>query len=130
MLADNPLIGFIPTTDAARAHIFFVERLGLRFEYDDGFALVVSTAGSQIRIVRVGEFTPVPYTILGWEVPDLAGSVREIAASGVVFTRYPHVTQDELGIWTTPSGSQVAWFSDPDGNVLSLSQHSTRPVPA
>jgi predicted enzyme related to lactoylglutathione lyase len=74
-------------------------------------------------ISEVGAFSPAKYTIIGWEVPDIVVTVRELTDKGVSFSRYPHFQQDDLGIWTSPSGSKVAWFSDPDGNVLSLSQH-------
>jgi predicted enzyme related to lactoylglutathione lyase len=123
MLADNPLIGFIPTTDATRARAFYVETLKLDFVEDDQFALVVRTHGSMIRIVRMGPFTPAQSTILGWEVPDIADSVRQLTEAGVTFLRYSFLEQNDAGIWTSPSGSHVAWFNDPDGNVLSLSQH-------
>lgn len=123
MLSEYAVIGFIPTVDADRARRFYVETLKLEFESDDRFAIVVRSNKTMIRIVRLKEFTPASYTILGWEVPDIAKAVEELSAAGVHFARYPQVPQDAAGIWTTPSGSKVAWFQDPDGNVLSLSQH-------
>ena len=123
MLRGCDLIGFVPTADADRARQFFVDVLGLEFVADDGFALVVRAASSTIRIVRMGSFTPLPNTILGWEVPELSATVERLTGAGVAFQRYPHLNQDALGIWTSPDGSQVAWFNDPDGNVLSLSRH-------
>jgi hypothetical protein len=97
--------------------------LHLDFDHDDGFAVVVRSKGTAIRIVRAGEFTPFPFTILGWEVPDIAKAVEELAGAGVPFARYSFLEQDASGIWSSPSGSKVAWFQDPDGNLLSLSQH-------
>jgi catechol 2,3-dioxygenase-like lactoylglutathione lyase family enzyme len=123
MLSQCSLIGFIPTSDAARARQFYVETLGLRFVSDDQFATVVQAGGSKIRIANVGAFTPMPFTILGWEVADIAAEVATLTVAGVVFSRYPFLEQDEAGIWTAPSGDRVAWFQDPDGNTLSLSQH-------
>ncbi len=123
MLNRCSLIGFIPTVDAPRARQFYVDTLKLEFVEDDQFALVVRANGSMIRIVRLDALTPAAYTTLGWEVPDIASAVKELTAAGVSLERYPYLEQDELGIWTTPSGSRVAWFRDPDGNVLSLSQH-------
>ncbi|RXH57676.1 VOC family protein [Granulicella sibirica] len=123
MLSDHPLIGFIPTTDAERSKAFYVDVLKLKFVADDHFALVVATNSSTIRIVRMQEFTPAQGTILGWEVPDLPMEVASLTEAGITFERYGFLEHDALGIWTTPSGSKVAWFKDPDGNVLSLSQH-------
>jgi catechol 2,3-dioxygenase-like lactoylglutathione lyase family enzyme len=124
MLTHSQIIGFVPITDARRAERFYVEALGLKFLDDVGFALVFECAGNTIRLVRMGsEFKSVPYTILGWEVRDLAASVARLTAAGVAFLRYPWCEQDAAGIWTAPNGDQVAWFNDPDGNVLSLSCH-------
>ncbi|HEY0796766.1 MAG TPA: hypothetical protein VGD64_13410 [Acidisarcina sp.] len=83
----------------------------------------MKTKRSSIRIVRLEKFTPATYTILGWEVSDIATTATELAKSGVVFLRFLNVPHDDFGIWTTPDGSRVAWFHDPDGNVLSISQH-------
>jgi catechol 2,3-dioxygenase-like lactoylglutathione lyase family enzyme len=123
MLANNPLIAFIPTKDAAKARTFYEGTLGLRFVSDDQFALVMEANGIMIRIVRVGDFTPFPFTILGWQVDNIEQSVAELTAKGVAFNRYGFLEQSPAGIWTAPGGAKVAWFADPDGNTLSLSQH-------
>jgi len=123
MISQSPLIAFIPTRDAARARSFYEDLLGLRFICDDFFALVMDANGTMIRIARVGEFTPAPFTILGWQVTDIHKEVAELAAKGLQFARYPHVEQSADGVWTAPGGAKVAWFLDPDGNTLSLSQH-------
>ena len=123
MLYKSEVIGFIPITDAARARAFYEQTLGLRFVSDDQFALVMEANRTKIRLVRMKEFTPAPFTILGWETAVIEQTVKELIAKGVVFQRYPFVTQDEFGIWNTPNGSRVAWFQDPDGNTLSISQH-------
>jgi catechol 2,3-dioxygenase-like lactoylglutathione lyase family enzyme len=123
MLSGCELIGIVPTTDAARAKEFYCGVLGLKFLEDDGFALVVSGHHATLRIVKMPEFTPFPFTLLGWEVGDIGDEVRDLQASGVVFERYGFFEQDALGVWTAPNGSKVAWFKDPDGNTLSVSQH-------
>lgn len=123
MLSDCELIGIVPATDAARAKEFYESVLGLKFIEDDGFALVFQARQALIRIVKMPEFKPAPYTLLGWEVADIGDEVRELAAAGVAFERYAWFEQDERGIWIAPNGSKVAWFKDPDGNVLSVSQH-------
>ncbi|WP_263373684.1 VOC family protein [Granulicella aggregans] len=126
MLSTSPIIGFVPTRDGERARAFYAETLGLDFVTDDGFALVFRSGSNMIRIARAGEFTPAPYTILGWEVADIVAEVTALTAKGIAFARYPFLPPDqvdELGIWSTPTGDKVAWFQDPDGNTLSLSQH-------
>ena len=123
MLSQCSLVGFVPTTNADRARQFYVDVLKLEFVADDGFALVVKTDTSKIRIAKVEKFTPAPFTILGWEVTDIAATVNELTAAGVTFARFSFMEQDQLGIWTAPTGDKVAWFNDPDGNVLSVSQH-------
>jgi predicted enzyme related to lactoylglutathione lyase len=117
------LIAFIPTKDGARARVFYEETLGLRFIEDDSFAIVMDANGTMVRIARVGDFTPAPFTILGWQVEDIKDAVAGMTGKGVQFSRYPFLKQDKLGIWTAPGGARIAWFLDPDGNTLSLSQH-------
>lgn len=124
MLEQAELIGFVATTDADRARAFYVDVLGLEFVTDDNFAIVVRSGQNMIRIARVPSFTPAPHTILGWEVPDVTSAVRSLAAAGVATLRFSFLNQDDDGIWLSPNGSRVAWFNDPDGNVLSFSQHT------
>ena len=125
MIAQNPIIAFIPTKDAARARIFYEEKLGLRFVSDDSFAVVMDANGIMVRITRIGEFTPAPFTILGWQVDDIHQTVAEMTSNGLQFKHYAFLEQGNDGVWTAPDGSQIAWFLDPDGNTLSLSQHGT-----
>jgi catechol 2,3-dioxygenase-like lactoylglutathione lyase family enzyme len=118
------VIGFIPTRDAGRARTFYESTLGLRFVHDTTFALIFDSNGTTIRIVRVPEFTPFPFTLLGWEVPDIDAAVAGLTAKGVQFARYSFLEQASNGVWTAPGNiAKVAWFPDPDGNLLSLSQH-------
>jgi len=123
MLNANKVIGFVPTKDAERARRFYANVLGLRFVADDQFALVFDANGTMLRVVRVKDFTPFPFTLLGWEVSKIEDVVSGLEKKGVVFERYGWFEQDKLGIWTAPGGAKVAWFKDPDGNLLSVSQH-------
>jgi catechol 2,3-dioxygenase-like lactoylglutathione lyase family enzyme len=123
MLAAGKLIGFVPTTDSNRSRKFYEDKLGFKFVSDDQFALVMQAGESMIRIVKGAKFTPAQYTVMGWEVTDIEATVKWLTGRGVTFEKYPFVQDQKLGIWTTPNGDKVAWFKDPDGNVLSLSQH-------
>jgi catechol 2,3-dioxygenase-like lactoylglutathione lyase family enzyme len=122
MLASSDLIAFVATLDPERARAFYGDVLGLSLESDDGFALVFDANGIMLRVVRVAELTPVERTSVGWRVDDIESSVRQLVERGVRFERYAGLPQDDLAIWTTPDGSKVAWFKDPDANVLSLTQ--------
>jgi catechol 2,3-dioxygenase-like lactoylglutathione lyase family enzyme len=123
MLSSGKIVGFVPTKDAAAARSFYEGKLGFAFVSDDMFALVVRAGDTMIRIAKAQDFTPAPYTVLGWEVSNIEEMVAWLQKRGVVFEKYPFVEDKALGIWTAPSGDKVAWFKDPDGNVLSLSQH-------
>jgi catechol 2,3-dioxygenase-like lactoylglutathione lyase family enzyme len=119
------LIGFVATKDPANALKFYQDTLGLTLVSDDPFAIVFDANGTMLRVQKVGELQPAKHTALGWEVPDISAAVKELTGKGVRFERYPGLSQDELGIWKAPSGASVAWFKDPDGNVLSLTQFLT-----
>jgi catechol 2,3-dioxygenase-like lactoylglutathione lyase family enzyme len=123
MLSESEVMGFIPTKDATKARAFYEGQLGLLFISDDPFALVVQSRETIIRITKVQDFTPFPFTILGWRVQNIEEDVRSLSSRGVPFQRFPGLDQNDLGIWTSPDGTKVAWFKDPDGNVLSVSQH-------
>jgi catechol 2,3-dioxygenase-like lactoylglutathione lyase family enzyme len=122
MLARAKLIAFAPTSSPARAKEFYRDTLGLPLVSEDGFALVFDANGTMLRVTTVSELAPHRFTVLGWEVPDIRATVRDLQQAGVQFERYAGMTQDELGIWTAPGGARVAWFKDPDGNVVSVSQ--------
>jgi catechol 2,3-dioxygenase-like lactoylglutathione lyase family enzyme len=126
MLAESPISAFVPTIDYARARPFFEDVLQLPFVSEDPFAMVFRLHGAMLRVVKVDGHAPARFTILGWRVDDIAAEARRLADRGVVFVRYPFFQQDDLGIWTAPSGDKVAWFRDPDGNVLSIAQHVRR----
>jgi len=113
---------FLATANAAKAREFFEKMLGLQFESEDFAALVFRVGGSMLRIQKVKEVRKAQYTSLCWEVEDIHATVKHLRAAGVVFQRYEGVEQDEDNVWRSPSGAQVAWFEDPDGNILSLTQ--------
>ena len=125
-LTTNAPIAFIPTTDAAAARTFYETALGLNFVSHDDFALVfrVGSAQTILRVVCAPQpFTPNHFTIFGWEVDDIHATIADLATRGVEFLRIGYFEQDPDGVWTAPGGAQVAWFKDPDGNTLSLSNH-------
>ncbi|MGC2330116.1 MAG: VOC family protein [Candidatus Acidiferrales bacterium] len=115
-------MAFVATTQADRARDFYEHALGLKFVEDSPFALVFDANGIMLRVQKVKEFQPASHTALGWSVPDIRAAVESLARRGVRFERYEGVPQDDLGVWSAPGGAQVAWFKDPSGNVLSLTQ--------
>jgi catechol 2,3-dioxygenase-like lactoylglutathione lyase family enzyme len=123
VLGQAKLVAFTAVSDAARARAFYRDVLGLRLVSEDGFAIVFDAHGTTLRVSLVKEVVAAPYTVLGWGVADIAAAVKGLSAAGVQFERYPWMEQDDLGIWSAPGGARVAWFKDPDGNLLSLSQH-------
>jgi catechol 2,3-dioxygenase-like lactoylglutathione lyase family enzyme len=126
MLTNNKPVILIPTVKKDEAKEFYESALGLEFKSDDGFALVFDTGGIMFRVTPVQAFTPHEFSVLGWEVDDIAGAATELTSRGVKFEFYdfPWMTQDEQGVWAAPDGTKVAWFKDPDGNLLSISQHA------
>jgi len=123
MLASAKLMGFVPTTDYDRARAFYEGKLGFEFVSHDQFALVVRVGGHKIRISKIANFTPLQGTILGWEVQDIKATATWLKERGVAPEKFPFAQDQELGIWTAPNGDKVAWFKDPDGNTLGVSQH-------
>jgi len=123
MLASCKVIGFVPTKDSTKAKSFYEGKLGFRFVSEDRFALVMRASETMIRIAKVQDFTPPPFTVLGWEVSNIEEMVDWLQKRGVAFEKYPWIPDKESGIWTAPTGDKAAWFKDPDGNVLSVSQH-------
>jgi len=117
------LTAFLATTDGEKTKQFYEGILGLRLVSEDPFALVFDANGTTLRIQRVQTFTPHSFTALGWEVPDIATAVGALTDVSIQFEVFPGMGQDALGIWTAPSGARVAWFKDPEGNLLSLTQH-------
>ncbi len=117
------LVAFVGSRDLAAADAFYAGVLGLERTEATAFANVYDAGGTALRVTRVDAVAAAPYTVLGWSVPDIAAAVADLASAGVVFTRYGGLEQDEAGIWAAPSGARVAWFADPDGNTLSVTEH-------
>jgi catechol 2,3-dioxygenase-like lactoylglutathione lyase family enzyme len=123
MLGAINIVAFVPTKDSDKARAFYEGVLGLRFVKDDGFAMVLDANGIMIRVAKMKDFTPAQFTILGWQVTNIEKLVAGLRDKGVHFEIFGFFKQDELGIWTAPTGDKVAWFKDPDGNILSVSEH-------
>lgn len=123
MLTTGKMVGFLLTKDYGKAREFYERKLGFTFVDLNQFALVMRAGVNLVRIVEAAQFTPLRSTVLGWEVGDVEAVVRWLAGQGVETEKYPWVADKERGIWVTPGGDKVAWFKDPDGNVLSVSQH-------
>lgn len=121
-LGFGKLIAFVATRDPARAKTFYCDTLGLKLIAEDEFALVFDVYGTMLRITTVRQIAPAAYTVLGWHVADIETVARRLIEEGVPLERYSELPQNDLGIWTTPNGAKVAWFKDPDGNVLSITQ--------
>ncbi len=123
-LSKYNIISFVSIVDVPRAKTFYQDILGLRLVTEEPpFALVFDIHGIMLRLSMVKELPPAHGTVLGWQVPEIVAPVRGLTQAGVIFERYEGLKQDELGIWASPSGAKVAWFKDPDGNTLSLSEH-------
>ncbi len=122
MLGSAHLVAFVPTTDLDRATAFYQGVLGLTLEFSNPFARVFRSGDTMLRVTAVATLEPQPFTVLGWSVVDIDAHASQLAAAGVAAARYPGVEQDEQGVWTTPDGSRVLWFHDPDGNTLSLTE--------
>ena len=123
MLNSCKMTGFVLTKDYEKARAFYEGKLGFEFVSLDQFALVMKTEQNMIRISKVPDFTPLQSTVLGWEVKDIVAVAKWLAGRGVAMEKYPFVQDKELGIWSAPGGAKVAWFKDPDGNVLGMGQH-------
>jgi catechol 2,3-dioxygenase-like lactoylglutathione lyase family enzyme len=122
MLGNCEVMAFVPTAHPDLAMSFYRDTLGLELIEDSPFALVFRAERTMLRVQKVREFTPLPGTVLGWRVPDIRAAVQALSARQVSFERYDGMRQDELGIWLAPGGAKVAWFKDPEGNTLSLTE--------
>jgi catechol 2,3-dioxygenase-like lactoylglutathione lyase family enzyme len=122
MLSDKTLKAFVPTMNGQRAKAFYRDILGLELISEDGFGMEFDANGSLFRVTMVPSYTPQSFTILGWHVPDISSTIRLLNQRGIYCEVYGSFEQDRFGVWTSPSGTKVAWFKDPDGNVLSLSE--------
>ncbi len=118
---DNPVM-FLATANAERSRAFYEGVLGLEFVADEPPALVFRVGDRMLRIQKVDRVIAAPYTALGWAVENIRQTVRGLRSVGVSFQRYQGMNQDDDGIWHAPSGALIAWFQDPDGHILSLTQ--------
>ena len=121
MLSTKRLKAFLPTSRSEKAKTFYQGILGLKLLSEDNYALEFEANGTLLRITVVETFTPHSFTVLGWDVDDIRSMILKLTEKGVTFERYGFLRQDDLGVWTSPGGTEVAWFKDPDGNLLSLS---------
>ena len=123
-LSDQSIIGFVAASDPERAKRFYRDTLGLPLVSEEmPFALVFDAHGTMLRVTIVQSVVSAGYSVLGWQVPNIVDAAKVLSQAGVRFERYSGMQQDEIGIWSSPSGASVAWFKDPDGNTLSISQH-------
>jgi len=122
MLESALPVALVPSTDLGRARAFYEGALGLPVQDLNSFACVFGAGPIRLRVTLVGELAPQPFTVFGWEVAGIHETIAGLARRGVEFVRYESMDQDTAGVWTAPGGAQVAWFRDPDGNVLSLTQ--------
>jgi catechol 2,3-dioxygenase-like lactoylglutathione lyase family enzyme len=122
ILGSQELVAFVATQDPSRAKEFYRDTLGLPLVSEDEFALVFDAAGTMLRVTRVQELAAAKYTVLGWRVRDIVRTAKGLQRVHIILERYAGMQQDELGVWSSPSGARVAWFKDPDGNTLSITQ--------
>jgi catechol 2,3-dioxygenase-like lactoylglutathione lyase family enzyme len=127
MLAQSPIIAFVTVSSADHALHFYRDILGLKLQEETPYAMVFDCSGVMLRVAILppgeGEsMQPAAYTVLGWRVDDIAATIESMLAKGIKFQQYGFIPQDDLGVWTAPGGSKIAWFADPDGNILSLTQ--------
>lgn len=127
ILAQSRPIAFIPTQKPEASRSFYQDKLDLTFESEDEFAVVFRIGhapGTMLRLVRTARFSPADYTIFGWQVPDLDLALDQLIDKGITLIQYDFLHQDRRGVWQAPGGVRIAWFKDPDGNTLSVSQHT------
>ena len=122
MLADKKLKAFIPTIMPEKAKAFYQDILGLKLLSEDKYAMEFDANGVLLRVTTVPVLKPHEFTVLGWNVPDITSLISLMNSKGIFFEKYKFLQQDDLGIWTAPGGAKVAWFKDPDGNLLSLTE--------
>jgi catechol 2,3-dioxygenase-like lactoylglutathione lyase family enzyme len=123
MLSTSKLAAFVATSKPAEARAFYEDVLGLTLVSDEEYAIVFDANGTTLRIQKAREFTPHPFTSLGWHVDDIEATMTELRKSGVVFEQYPWMPEGSNAVMTFPNGAKVAWFKDPDGNLLSLDKY-------
>jgi catechol 2,3-dioxygenase-like lactoylglutathione lyase family enzyme len=127
MLGEATFVAFIPVRSLDSAREFYCGTLGLTVVDQTPVAVVVNAGGASLRLTEVPELRPQGFTVAGWLVSDISSTIASLAKAGVPMTRYEGMVQDDQGVWTAPSGDRVAWFADPDGNVLSITSRPSSP---
>jgi len=125
LLVEPKIKAFLPTINAASSKLFYMNTVGLKLVSEDNYALEFAGHGTSLRITTVQELNPQPFTVLGFMIEKIEAQVNSLIDKGVIFERYDSLNQDALGIWTSPSKAKIAWFKDPDGNIISLTQSPT-----
>jgi catechol 2,3-dioxygenase-like lactoylglutathione lyase family enzyme len=116
-------VAFVNVSDRERALDFYTGMLGLTLRSSDPFGDFLELGGALLRITVIPDYDPHPHPVVGWNVADVRATAAALVERGLSFNIYEDLGQDEDGIWTAPDGTaKVAWFLDPDGNVLSLSE--------
>ena len=123
MLASATITALVGTMKPDAAKAFYQDVLGLRFVTDDTYAMIFEGKNARVRVSRVPAVMPAQYAVLAFTVDDIDKVVDGLITRGVVFARFGFFVQDARGIWTAPDGTKVAWFHDPDLNLLSIVQH-------
>ncbi|WP_375264389.1 VOC family protein [Planktotalea sp.] len=121
-MSERRPISFIATAQPDLAKSFYQDAVGLTLLDVSPFALVFDDKGQMLRVQIVDALLPLPYTVHGWQVSDMRSAIIKLVSKGVEFLKFEHMGQDALGIWTTPNGDRIAWFKDPCGNTLSLTE--------
>lgn len=121
MLSNQRIKAFVSTVQLSVAREFYEKKLGLTLLSQDKYGIEFEANEAHIRLSVVEKLTPQPFTVLGWDTDDIVSTINNLTAKGIIFERYNFIEQDENGIWTAPGGTRVAWFKDPDGNLLSVS---------
>jgi len=122
MMINHRLKAFVSTTKPDISRAFYEKKLGLKLLSEDSFGIEFDANGAHLRLTFVEKLTPQPFTVLGWDTDDIVSAIHSLNKQGISFERYDFIDQDEAGIWKAPGGTRVAWFKDPDGNLLSLSE--------
>ena len=125
MLNDSRITSLLPTVNPKQSKAFYLNTLGLKLTSEDDYGMEFESASSSVRITVVHEFKPQPFAVLGFKVDAIDREVEALSSKNVKFERYDGLDQDDSGIWTSPSQARIAWFKDPDGNLLSLTQYSS-----
>lgn len=122
MLGRMTVMAFVPVSDLERASTFYGSVLDLELVTSvPGVVAVFDAGGTALRVTAVDAHVAAAWTVIGWAVPDIDATLRQLAEKGLEPDSYPGMTGDD-GTWTAPGGDRIAWFRDPDGNVLSLTQ--------